>query len=66
MKKIQLHHTPKITFLLAVVIIFGVSVNIDLNLQGIIKTTLLVEQSLTIEHKLDETASLVNDAETCL
>ena len=64
MKKIQLHHTPKITFLLAVVIIFGVSVNIDLNLQGIIKTTLLVEQSLTIEHKLDETASLVNDAET--
>ena len=64
MKKIQLHHTPKITFVLAVVIIFGVSVNIDLNLQGIIKTTLLVEQSLTIEHKLDETASLLNDAET--
>ena len=55
---------PKIAFALAFVMILGSSVYMGFQLQAFNERTHQVERSLQVEHKLDETLSLVTDAET--
>ena len=55
---------PKIAFALAFVMILGSSVYMGFQLQAFNERTHQVERSLQVEHKLDETLSLVTDTET--
>ena len=55
---------PKIAFALAFVMILGSSVYMGFQLQALNERTHQVERSLQVEHKLDETLSLVTDTET--
>ena len=64
MNKTTTSRVPKIAFALAFVMILGSSVYMGLRLQAFNERTHQVERSLQVEHKLDETLSLVTDAET--
>ncbi|MEI7708182.1 MAG: GAF domain-containing protein [Chlorobium sp.] len=64
MNKTTTSRVPKNAFALAFVMILGSSVYMGLRLQAFNERTRQVERSLQVEHKLDETLSLVTDAET--
>ena len=64
MHKTRISRLPKIAFALAFAMILGSSVYMGLHLQAFNESNALVERSLQVEHKLDETLSLVTEAES--
>ncbi len=53
-----------LAFVLATALIFGSSIYTGIHLQAFSESTRQIQRSLNTEHKLDETLSLVTDAET--
>ncbi len=64
MNKTRTSRIPKVAFALAFVMILCSSVYMGLHLQAFNEKKRQVERSLQVEHKLDETLSLLTDAET--
>ena len=64
MSIVRINHVASIAFALAFVVIFGTSLYMGLHLLALSESSNLVERSLKVEHKLDETLSMVVDAET--
>ena len=64
MNKTRTGHFPTIAFALAFVMILSSSIYMGTHLQALNESARQIERSLQVEHKLDETLSLVTDAET--